>query len=57
MQPAILRAFGWRFALVLTKDWYHNPEDVLNGLERILRGEAEAEEDDAVSKREDAHPE
>ena len=29
MQPSILRAFGWRFALVLTKDWYHTPDDVL----------------------------
>jgi predicted DNA-binding WGR domain protein len=43
MQPAILRAFGWRFALVLTKDWYHNPEDVLNRLEKLLQG-APAEE-------------
>jgi predicted DNA-binding WGR domain protein len=38
MQPAILRAFGWRFALVLTKDWYHNPEDVLSRLEKLLQG-------------------
>ena len=38
LQPTILQAFGWRFALVLTKDWYHNPEDVLTGLERLLRG-------------------
>ena len=39
MQPSILRAFGWRVALVLTKDWYHNPEDVLARLEKMLRGE------------------
>ncbi|HUR47167.1 MAG TPA: WGR domain-containing protein [Candidatus Saccharimonadales bacterium] len=38
MQPSILRAFGWRFALVLTKDWYHDPQDVLNRLERVLKG-------------------
>ena len=38
MQPGILRAFGWRFALVLTKDWYHNPDDVLNRLEKLLQG-------------------
>ena len=38
MQPSILRAFGWRFALVLTKDWYHTPDDVLARLERILQG-------------------
>jgi predicted DNA-binding WGR domain protein len=39
MQPSILRAFGWRFALVLTKDWYHNPDDVLARLEKLLRGQ------------------
>jgi predicted DNA-binding WGR domain protein len=39
MQPAVLKAFGWRFALVLTKDWYHNPEDVLAGLEKLLQSE------------------
>ncbi len=47
MQPSILRAFGWRFALVLTKDWYHNPEDVLNRLERTLRGQEPEEPPDA----------
>src|ERR1043165_3162975 len=30
MQPSILRAFGWQFALVLTKDWYQNRDDVLS---------------------------
>ncbi|EEF59340.1 WGR domain-containing protein [Pedosphaera parvula] len=44
MQPSILRAFGWRFALVLTKDWYQDPEDVMNRLERVLKGEAEEKE-------------
>jgi predicted DNA-binding WGR domain protein len=39
MQPSILKAFGWRFALVLTKDWYHNPDDVLARIEKILKGE------------------
>jgi predicted DNA-binding WGR domain protein len=38
MQPAILKAFGWRFALVLTKDWYHNPNDVLSRIEKVLQG-------------------
>ncbi|HWY77003.1 MAG TPA: AAA domain-containing protein, partial [Verrucomicrobiae bacterium] len=46
MQPAILRAFGWRFALVLTKDWYHDSDDVLNHLERILKGLVTPETDD-----------
>ena len=45
MQPSILRAFGWRFALVLTKDWFHEPEAVLNRLERTLKGLAAAEDE------------
>ncbi|MDB6034231.1 MAG: helicase, partial [Verrucomicrobiales bacterium] len=45
MQPSILRAFGWKVAIVLTKDWYHNPEDVLNRLERMLKGAAHAEDE------------
>src|SRR4029077_13717617 len=53
MQPGILRAFGWRFALVLTKDWYHNPDDVLERLEKLLQGveivnDSEAEEEEPV---------
>ncbi|HEV7405135.1 MAG TPA: WGR domain-containing protein, partial [Chthoniobacteraceae bacterium] len=40
-QPAILRAFGWQVALVLTRDWHHDPQDVLDRLERLMRGEAE----------------
>jgi hypothetical protein len=36
MQPTILRAFGWRCALVLTKDWYQDPGSVLSRLERLL---------------------
>jgi predicted DNA-binding WGR domain protein len=52
MQPSILRAFGWRFALVLTKDWYHNPEDVLVRLERTLQGQDAAA--DAASEDEES---
>lgn len=53
MQPAILKAFGWRFALVLTKDWYHNPDDVLSRIEKLLQGvepedEPEARDEEAV---------
>jgi predicted DNA-binding WGR domain protein len=44
MQPSILRAFGWRFALVLTKDWYHNPDDVVARLEKLLEGKEATEE-------------
>jgi len=43
MQPAILKAFGWRFTLVLTKDWYHNPEDVLSRIEKLMQGQEAAE--------------
>jgi predicted DNA-binding WGR domain protein len=45
MQPSILRSFGWKVAIVLTKDWYHNSEDVLNRLERMLKGAAHAEDE------------
>jgi predicted DNA-binding WGR domain protein len=45
MQPSILRAFGWRFALILTKDWYHNAADVLNRIEKVLRGQQPLEDD------------
>ena len=40
-QPDILRAFGWRVALVLTRDWYSEPQAVLDRLIRLTRGEAE----------------
>lgn len=46
MQPSILSAFGWRFALILTKDWFHNPEDVLNRIEKLLEGQDVVEETD-----------
>jgi predicted DNA-binding WGR domain protein len=55
MQPSILRAFGWRFALVLTKDWYHNPDDVLARLEKILQGN-EVTEDPGPEEPEPAEP-
>jgi predicted DNA-binding WGR domain protein len=44
MQPSILRAFGWRFALVLTKDWYHDPDGVLARLDKVLHGQDAAED-------------
>ena len=40
-QPGILRAFGWKVALVLTRDWYHESAAVLDRIERMIRGEAE----------------
>jgi len=50
MQPAILRAFGWRFALVLTKDWYHNPDDVLSRIEKLLQGQEVSEDVDEAEE-------
>jgi predicted DNA-binding WGR domain protein len=35
-RPGVLRAFDWQVALVLAKDWFHDPEDVLERLERLL---------------------
>lgn len=40
MQPSILRAFGWKVRLVLTKDWFHDPAGVLGRIERDLKGES-----------------
>ncbi len=48
-QPGILRAFGWRIALVLTRDWYHEPDAVLERIERLARGQEET----PVDKSED----
>jgi predicted DNA-binding WGR domain protein len=50
MQPSILRAFGWRFALILTKDWYHNPDDVLARLEKMLQGKEEVDKPEIVEE-------
>jgi predicted DNA-binding WGR domain protein len=60
MQPGILKAFGWRFAFVLTKDWYHNPDEVIGRLERILQGqlvEAEPESEETPEESNPASPE
>jgi len=37
MQPSILRAFGWRIVVVLTKDWHQGAEAVLERIEKALR--------------------
>jgi hypothetical protein len=37
MRRSILRAFGWRFVLVLTKDWHYHPDRALGGVEKSLR--------------------
>jgi predicted DNA-binding WGR domain protein len=43
-RPGILRAFGWRVMVVLTRDWWHEPEAVLERIDRLLRGELPAVE-------------
>jgi superfamily I DNA and/or RNA helicase/predicted DNA-binding WGR domain protein len=40
IKPSLLRAFGWQFEFVLTKDWYHDPEMVINRLAKVLQGAA-----------------
>jgi predicted DNA-binding WGR domain protein len=54
MQPSILRAFGWRVAVVLTKDWYHNPDDVLSRIEKLLQGTGTSDEPEAEDDEEAA---
>lgn len=40
-RPELLRAFGWKVISVLAKDWFQNPEQVMERLERALSGEEE----------------
>jgi len=47
MQPSVLREFGWKVVMVLIKDWFHEPDAVLDRLERAMKNtqsEPEAEE-------------
>lgn len=45
-QPAILKAFGWQVLIILAKDWWHDPQAVIERIERLLRNEAEEETED-----------
>jgi superfamily I DNA and/or RNA helicase len=36
LRPKLLRAFGWKLAHVLTKDWYQDRAGVLDGFRRLL---------------------
>jgi len=49
LRPGVLRAFGWRVTQVLTKDWLHAPEQVLERLERVLHA-VEPEAEDVVGE-------
>ncbi len=35
-RPSVLTAFGWKVCHVLTKDWYHKPEEVLKKLLKVI---------------------
>lgn len=37
-RPALLRAFGWKVAIVLSKDWLLRKDEVLNRIESTLLG-------------------
>ena len=39
MQPATLAAFGWKIMLVLARDWYFEPDAVLDRIERLFHHE------------------
>lgn len=36
-RPRILGAFGWRAVQVLSRDWFHDPQTVLDAIERALQ--------------------
>ncbi|MCU0796344.1 MAG: WGR domain-containing protein, partial [Akkermansiaceae bacterium] len=56
-RPGILRAFGWQVAVVTAKDWWHEPEAVLERIERLLRREiADLEEEEIEATAEDVEP-
>ena len=38
-RPEILRAFGWQVAVVTAKDWWHEPDSLIERIERLLRRE------------------
>ena len=41
LRPRLLRAFGWSVAVVLTKDWYHDRQEVLKRLQGLLEEASE----------------
>ncbi len=43
MKPNLLRAFGWRAAVVLSRDWWENRADVIARLERLAEQEDESD--------------
>ncbi|MFT3782744.1 MAG: AAA domain-containing protein [Nibricoccus sp.] len=37
-RPSVLKAFGWNVVYVLTKDWFLEPDAVIERIERLLHG-------------------
>lgn len=51
-RPGILRAFGWQVAVVMAKDWWHEPQAVLERIERLLRREVVEQEEEILPDEE-----
>ena len=51
IRPEVLRAFGWQVAVVISKNWLHETEAVLDRIERLLRREVpeESEPEEGIS--------
>lgn len=56
-QPSILKAFGWQVLVILAKDWWHDPQSVLDRIERLLRNEIEDEVEIQCEAEPEAVPE
>lgn len=56
-QPAILKTFGWQVLVILAKDWWHDPQAVIERIERLLRNEIEEEEAEEPEEIEATLPE
>ncbi len=55
-QPSILKAFGWRVIVLLTKDWFYEPELVIQRVERALKNISEAQEEIEQVEAEESIP-
>jgi len=55
-RPRILASFGWRVLQVLSRDWLHEPEAVLDRVERALREEPAAAQPHEIEPEETAAP-
>ncbi len=56
-QPSILKAFGWQVLIILAKDWWHDPQSVIERIERLLRNEIEEETETQLEAEPEAVPE